>query len=201
MVNKPTDRRILRTKRMIRDAFIEVMSHKGFEGVTVSEITEKADINRGTFYKHFRDKYDLLEKSEGETLREISEIIIDAEQIHNQKDLKGYIESEPLPHIYNLITYIANHSTYIKTMLGPKGDPSFPNKLKELIKKTILLNLGDRLKQEGVPSDYLIAYVTSANLGVIQHWLETGMDRTPKEIAHLITRFTILGPGFEAGIQ
>jgi AcrR family transcriptional regulator len=72
--NKPTDRRIVRTKRLIRDALTELMEEKGFEGLTVRDLTEKADINRGTFYLHYQDKYDLLEKSEAEILTEIEKI-------------------------------------------------------------------------------------------------------------------------------
>ncbi|MCY8607481.1 TetR family transcriptional regulator, partial [Bacillus sonorensis] len=71
---KQTDRRINRTKRMIRDALSELMEEKAFEEITVTDMTKKADINRGTFYLHYQDKYDLLDQSEEEIIDEIREI-------------------------------------------------------------------------------------------------------------------------------
>lgn len=58
------DRRIIRTKEAIRDALITLIEEKGFDAVSVINITSRADINRGTFYLHYRDKYDLLEQIE-----------------------------------------------------------------------------------------------------------------------------------------
>lgn len=59
MTNK-TDRRIVRTKKDIKETFISLLEEKGFEKISVSDLTEHANINRGTFYLHYQDKYDLL---------------------------------------------------------------------------------------------------------------------------------------------
>ena len=56
------DRRVKRTRQVIRDAFISLIGQKGFEAVTVQEITETADIHRSTFYFHYEDKYDLMKQ-------------------------------------------------------------------------------------------------------------------------------------------
>ena len=55
------DRRMQRTRQMLQQAFIEVAHEKGIVATTIQEITERADVNRGTFYLHFADKYALLE--------------------------------------------------------------------------------------------------------------------------------------------
>jgi len=57
------DLRITRTKQLIKSAFLELIDEHGFEAVTVKAITERAGINRGTFYSHYVDKFDLMEKS------------------------------------------------------------------------------------------------------------------------------------------
>lgn len=63
-----TDPRILRTRKLIMDSFIELSSKKEFKQITVKSITEEAMINRATFYYHFKDIYDLLEKTLYEVL-------------------------------------------------------------------------------------------------------------------------------------
>ncbi|WP_054637466.1 TetR/AcrR family transcriptional regulator [Thalassobacillus sp. C254] len=64
------DRRVARTRTLIRNTFAELIVEKGLDRVTIKDLTERADINRGTFYLHFQDKYDLLEQSEEKFLRE-----------------------------------------------------------------------------------------------------------------------------------
>lgn len=62
------DPRIRRTRKLIMDAFIELSSQKEFKDITVKDITAEAMINRATFYYHFEDIYDLLDKSLSEVL-------------------------------------------------------------------------------------------------------------------------------------
>jgi len=64
------DPRVKRTRNLILTAFEELLPEKGFRSLTVQDITDKAEINRATFYAHFNDKYDLLDKSIQQTFRQ-----------------------------------------------------------------------------------------------------------------------------------
>lgn len=68
MTQSKTDPRILRTRKSIMDSFIELSGKKEFKDITVKDITTEAHINRATFYYHFEDIYDLLDKSLSEVL-------------------------------------------------------------------------------------------------------------------------------------
>ena len=61
-MDKTLDPRILRTRKLIMDAFMELAIEKDFKDITIKDITQRATVNRATFYYHFFDKYDLLEK-------------------------------------------------------------------------------------------------------------------------------------------
>ena len=74
---KLEDRRVRRTKQLIKQSLIELMHEKPFKDITVKDITERADLNRGTFYLHYVDIYDLLSKIEDETLQAIEEMMLD----------------------------------------------------------------------------------------------------------------------------
>ncbi|WP_047985540.1 TetR/AcrR family transcriptional regulator [Ornithinibacillus californiensis] len=68
MTETKTDPRILRTRKLIMDSFIELSSKKEFKDITIKDITTEAMINRATFYYHFEDIYDLLDKALSEVL-------------------------------------------------------------------------------------------------------------------------------------
>lgn len=68
MAQSKTDPRVLRTRRLIMDSFIELSAKKEFKDITIKDITTEAMINRATFYYHFEDIYDLLEKALSEVL-------------------------------------------------------------------------------------------------------------------------------------
>ncbi|WP_242637725.1 MULTISPECIES: TetR/AcrR family transcriptional regulator [Bacillaceae] len=195
-----TDKRVMRTKRLIRDALTVLMEEKGFEGVTVRNLTEKAKINRGTFYLHYRDKYDLLEQSEEEILQGIEKLIKKFDPI---EAIAFTSQSEPVPVILKLFEYFQDNSSFMKVILGPKGNAAFQVKLKELIKKMFLQKIAENLKREDilVPLEFFIAYVSSAHLGVVQQWLESNMEKTPREMTIILTSMTLLGPGFVAGMK
>jgi AcrR family transcriptional regulator len=58
---KRIDPRVLRTRKLLEQAFMELMNEKGFRAMTIQDITERATVNRATFYAHFEDKYDMLD--------------------------------------------------------------------------------------------------------------------------------------------
>ena len=66
------DRRVRKTKSAIKHAFIQLLKERGLENITVQDIADKADINRGTFYLHYEDKYLLLTDMEDECIDQIS---------------------------------------------------------------------------------------------------------------------------------
>ncbi len=58
---KRADPRVLRTRKLLEQAFFDLMNERGFQAISIQDITERATVNRATFYAHFEDKYDLLD--------------------------------------------------------------------------------------------------------------------------------------------
>ena len=72
MIEEKTDLRTIRTRKAIVDSFVDLLEIQDFTSITISQIAEVAMINRATFYRHFLDKYDLLEKSIQEILKQLN---------------------------------------------------------------------------------------------------------------------------------
>lgn len=199
-----TDLRVVRTKESIRDALIDLIEEKGFDAITVKDITTRAKINRGTFYAHYQDKYDLLNKCEEEFMQEMADMIL-----KNYPNIIADIEANtpktiPFTIVVSIFEYLNQNKRFMKGMLGPKGDLSFQTKLKKFIWKTLFEgNKNPLIKQENflVPAEYLISYVASAHIGVIQQWLNSDCEESPQEMARILFTITMNGPFFAAGLK
>lgn len=198
-----TDLRIVRTKESIRDALVDLIEEKSFEAITVKDITNKAGINRGTFYAHYQDKCDLIVQYEDEIIHELAEIAkLSIQDFIAEPDLDSI---DALPLAVTLFECLNKNGEFLKAVLGPKGDLSFQTRLKEFMWHT-LFNGGteeavfDKQKLL-VPGEYLAAYIASAHMGVIQQWLDTGKKESPKEMAKMLFTITVNGPFYAAGIK
>lgn len=198
------DLRVIRTKESIRDALVELMEEKGFDAITVKDITTKAKINRGTFYAHYEDKYDLMTKLEEKMMLDMSRIVTQNFPIIIKELGANSPIGEPFSKAALLFEYIQENSGFMKAVLSPKGDLLFQTKLKDFIWHTLFGNHPNALVQKGnllVPPQYLASYVASANIGVIQQWLNSGMKESPQEMASILSTIAINGPLFAAGLK
>lgn len=200
MVKESGDRRVVRTKKLIRNALSQLIEEKGFNDISITDITSKADINRGTFYLHYTDKYDLLEKIENEI---IEEIVCNCKSLAELDMINTDFTNKPIPSMIKVFEYLKENAVFMKAILGPKGDMTFQHKLKGLIQNCLFQSNAIPIKKENmqVPETYFIAYVLSAHLGVIQQWLENDMEKSPEEMALILSKMFLLGPFKSSGIK
>lgn len=200
MTNK-TDRRIVRTKKDIKETFISLLEEKSFEKISVRDLTERANINRGTFYLHYLDKYDLLEKLEDELFKKV-QAIIDETKLTSHPNVADFAK-ERLPFFIQLLQCFQEEAAFMKVILSPNGDANF----KEKIRQVFLYNLdgivphASKTDQLNYPLDLLIAYISSAHLGVLTYWLQNGLKQSPEEIATMLLEITLQGPLKASGLD
>jgi len=195
------DRRVTRTKEAILKALISLIEEKGFEAVSVSDITSRANINRGTFYLHYQDKYDLLEKTESEIIQDFKQIVLHTNNL-TISDIKN--TTDILPLVITFFEYLKDHAALLHAILGIKGDISFQTQMKKTIENNLFkigFFLGIKVENLLVPREYLISYISSAHLGVIQTWLVNGCRETPQEMASILSRLSLQGPISAIGIR
>lgn len=191
--NRSTDRRIMRTRMAIRNALVALIEEKGFDSVTVSDITDRADINRGTFYLHFHDKYELLEQTTNEVVHDLECIVIEAKPLAKTN---FYSVDQPLPMIVELFRYIKTNEQLIRALLGLSGATNFITKIRKIMEKHIILSFlnGNNDEKLLVPKEYLVAYIMHAHLGIVQTWVDSGCQESPQEMAAILSRLSLYGP-------
>lgn len=191
------DRRIKKTKTILIDSLADLILEKGFYHLTVVDITTRADINRGTFYLHYQDKFDMLEQVQTEIVNVLSQNILNAVVLISQKG------ESPINIITNLIKFFCSQKIF-KSLLCSDISSQFETNLKS----KIITNLLDAkvipsfvIKNLLVPLDYLITYILSAHLGIIKYWFETNLEKPHTEIAEIIFKMFIYGPFKMTGVQ
>lgn len=179
--------RVTETKERIRDAFFELYAAKKIERISIKEITEKAQLNRGTFYVYYKDIYDLLEKTEDELLEELVDkikgIIV---MILREEDIDPFLPP---------LDFYQRYSKLLRVLLGSNGDPHFIHKIKAIVKKT----LRDLFREENIPEidnmEYLMEYLASAQIGIVSYWLvENNMALPINQLGDMIKKITLYGP-------
>lgn len=198
--NQSVDRRIVRTRLAIRDALVSLIKEKGFDALTVRDIVVRANINRGTFYLHYKDKFDLLEQTETEILKEIQHIFLRVNSLH----AGDFNETDQLQRIViMLLEYVKEHADLMQAFLGLQGDYSFITRIRSIMEQNLRIGALLGLKAEDflVPREYLISYIIHAHLGVLQAWFVTGCQESPQEMAHILFRLSVDGPMRAAGLD
>ncbi len=180
-------------------ALIELIEEKGFEAITVKDITAKAKINRGTFYAHYENKFDLMTKLEDEFMHNLAQIAKQSRTSDSDNvevDLPRLLETA-------VLEYLNESGDFLNAVLGSKGNVAFQTRLRDFMLKIMIGGQNPLVKEEEllVSKHYLAAYVASAHIGVIQKWLETGRKESPQEIAQFLANITVNGALYAAGLK
>jgi AcrR family transcriptional regulator len=193
MKNK-TDRRIQRTCKALRTALLELIKEKGYDTISIEDITERADIGRATFYLHYKDKEDLLleEFSEmaNEKVQVLSEIPFSA-WLQSQEDMAAGEASRPAPPLLIVFEHIYDNSELYYILLKSEKSSRIVERIRKISTEAIVKFMETKAKTEPisfvfkVPIEFFAAFFSGALLSTIDWWLEEDMRHTPREMTHL----------------
>lgn len=177
-----TDPRILRTRQLLRDAFIELLQEMDIEKISVNRLAERATINRVTFYLHYRDIPDMLEKMANDMIEDIHQVLYNTPQ--NPK----LAEETDWPMLVNLLEHIAQNAKFYKVILAINRTTIFSDHLLKLLAELVTERLNSReneslLVKASIQKDIAIWYGSSALIGTIIAWLRNDMPYTPLFLA------------------
>ncbi|MCI9179972.1 MAG: TetR/AcrR family transcriptional regulator [Lachnospiraceae bacterium] len=186
MKNETLDRRVRKTRQQLQHCLAVLLKEKKIQEITVREITEMADLNRGTFYLHYKDVFDLLEKVELELLDELDGTL----QKYQASDLH-----QKLSLIFtDLFVCVQENAEMVQILLGENGDLNFVNQVKERVREKCLKDWFELFNsQDSQLFDAFNAFVVSGCLGLVTYWLQNGMKESPKELAQIAEQIMMHG--------
>lgn len=166
------------TKIKIKQALTQLLHKKNLEEITVSDITRHSQINRGTFYLHYLDKYDLIEKLEKEILSNIQQIF---DQPVSEEEENPLI---PDRLILDALYYVKDDLAFIKALVEENGDPKFVSTFKKLltntVKRYIALHEASQLPIEKLPNDYAEEILLSSTISILLLWIKKDGKESPE---------------------
>jgi AcrR family transcriptional regulator len=166
------DRRIAKSQEAIKKAVTELMSEKGFDDITIQDIADRANVNRGTIYLHYTDKFDLLDKMIEEHMDNLRELCESAADMTFQEG--NYVWFE----------YFERHYLFFSTMLASKGAPYFRSRFLDLVveeyKPEVDTTEG---KNQGFSEDVILQFFASAIVGAVEWWFKNGMPLPARVMA------------------
>ena len=168
-MNKP-DRRSIKSEKAIQKAFIEMLQSEGFDAITIKALTEQADISRKTFYLHYLDKFDLLNKMVDERMVELAELC------ERKKD-KGFVEGTVL-----WFCYFEEHKAFFKALFATESTIAFRYRLQAFI----MAQLNDKLSDAADHNEVLCKFMATAVLGVLESYVLDEFKADIKEIAEQV---------------
>ena len=184
MVNK--DRRIRKTKDVLKKSLISLMGEKSINSITVKELCEKADINRGTFYLHYKDVFHMLEEIEKELYEEFQDMIL-SHEISPDK-----IETKPI--LEDIFTFIAQNSDFCMVVLCERGDMVFVKKIVSIIYEKGYSDWSNIFKKDDKELfNKYYSFILYGAIGLIDYWLKNGLKESPEYMAMLTENIILNG--------
>ncbi|WP_018391873.1 TetR/AcrR family transcriptional regulator [Bacillus sp. 37MA] len=177
-----TDPRILRTRLLIKEAFVDLLQEMDIEKMSVSRIAERATISRVTFYLHYRDIPDMLDKMADDMIEDIQGAI------NSQPVNEGSSEDTDWLMLERLLEHIAKHANFYKVTLGSRKAPIFTERLLNMLTEIITVRLeylgrNSFSYKAGIQKDIAIWHGSSSLIGTIVSWLRNDMPYTPHFLA------------------
>lgn len=174
---------------MLKDALISLISEKEFTAISITDIINRSELNRSTFYAHFRDKDELLaciiEELIGGMIKSMQ--VSGANHRPNNKDL-----CRPTYATTQLFTYVEKQAFYFNTMLNNQRVPQLSQRLSDTLYNFYLKEMEEypeNSEQFTINKGFFACYLTSVVIGFIYHWLvNTDLKYTPEYISKEFTK-------------
>ena len=151
--------------------FIDLLAEKGFEKITINDISERANINRGTVYLHYTDKFDLLDKC----IETYIELLLD----HCAPRVDIHLNASAFQRMFE---YLEKNFSIYKLLLCNEGLGFFRSRLYAIIAQTVTEVIGIKSENNAFSNGVTTHFLTSGFIGVLEWWINNSMPCSVQEI-------------------
>lgn len=191
MLKNPEDRRARRSRKMLKESLLELMKKKSFSEISVRDVTDGADMNRGTFYLHYAGTAELLQSLEADLLAEAQELI----DAHIPETVaRGNVR----PVLEPVLDFVVEHRDTCKILFANSEASGFIQALQLLIRKngTSVLEAWFH-PQDQSQTDYFLNFITWGFIGLLEEWFAQDMALPKRELVDIAQR---VADGAAAGL-
>lgn len=184
------DRRVRRTRRRLREALVTLVLEKGYDNITIQEITERADMSRATFYLHFNNKDELLASSLEAMFDELVDSVRDT-IFTGMRD-----PDDPSPPSLPAFRHVADYSNLYRALLGNHGVTSVISRTihylgRLTVKQCQLFLEAHDVEEPLIPVEINAQYLAGSLFALLVWWVENDLPHSPEEMAQMYHRMTV----------
>ncbi len=169
--------RMRRTQKLLREALIELIEERGFDKLTVQELTERAMVSRAAFYRNYQDKYDLVEQIFAEAMEDLFNAVSEPESEHPPHNWVRFFE------------HIAEYERLYGALLGRTGSPWFVLKMREVLVDLVKVYQNLPVWQQSVDrpvypdsDEFVSNLIATMFVEAVTLWLEQNRPYTPQKM-------------------
>ncbi len=188
------DRRVRKSKRAIKQAFIELLKENNLDRITIQQISDLADVNRGTFYLNYEDKYALLDEMENEQIEKIKGFVDIRKMDLSTKTSDRFIEDFANKIIKNVITHIEHNMEFYQVILNLERKSQIEEQLADIVRSNIKHLIGNKDNVFGIPENYYLSYVVGSMMSMIKYWVSDENRVSVEELVNYVSTIASTGP-------
>jgi AcrR family transcriptional regulator len=187
------DRRIARTRSMLQQALISLMTRKGYDAITVEEVCQEANIGRSTFYAHFTGKDHLKRSGLDDHLRAM---LLEHQRAATLRPLDG-----GFGFVLPFLEHARGHLDLYRALASKGGVTTTTAMLREIVTELVRNELARRPAPGGLTSEVVTAFVVGGFMSLLTWWLDGGAHLAPAELDVMFRRLVLQGLGDGGGAQ
>jgi AcrR family transcriptional regulator len=182
------DRRVQRTRQLLKDALLNLIQKKGYSSISIQDLTDQANLGKATFYKHYKDKDELLYESMDSVLKELKEKILLLPNVS-----WSVYDPRPLRLTYE---FVAENAIFIKVMMQDPGGLIFFQLLQKIVTDLVIqsmkMDLQNMHTQPLVPLEFLSNHYAGSMLATIEWWVSNDMSYSIDEMVNMFLKTDML---------
>lgn len=179
-MNKSGDenRSVRNTKKRLQDGILMLLQNKPINQITVKELTDLVDVNRGTFYFHYTDVYDLLYKTEDRFFNDFN-TVLNGTQLKSNDDI--------YPYLVEIFSFLEKNANMCRIFFSENCDMKFFNNIKSLVNdRCFAFSQSASQNVDSQRAALYNAFVVNGCAGLMQRWLDDDFAETPEEISQIL---------------
>ena len=179
-MNDKADRRSQRTRRLLSEALVELIREKDYGAITVSDIIQRANVGRSTFYTHYRDKDDLFVDEMDRVIEVLSQHV------------PGQNEMPYFPSL-GLFRHVGEEYELYKSLVWTPGIDLLIKHLQKSLSQRVEQGLQNSGRDFDVPLPILASFITGSFLTLLKWWLENKRMYSPEQMDEIFKKVTLSG--------
>ena len=176
------EKRIIKTKKKLTNTLLELLNEKKIKDITVLELCKKANINRTTFYKYYKDVDDFVYSIEESLISDLEKHISDIK--------RNYLIS----YTSKIIETIKEHKDIYSCLLSENGDHTFLRKILGLVHEESINEWQKLLKKASREDlDKIYKFIVDGTIGIIEKWIKDDFAEEPNNVSVFINKICMSG--------